>query len=134
MGFIHKLEFQKRGFADEVLGALRILNPGKLDEQAVFSLKANVRLADPELVDPVSNGFKGLFHGHFLDPCSFLVRKIQGNGQRVAIDISGLDSELFERIIEKFIEFIDLILSFDPNRNFRALNLVQTRCPDLFFS
>ena len=80
MGFIHELEFQKRGFADEVFGTLRIFYPGKLNEQPFFSLKTNIGLADPELVDPVSNGFKGLFHGHFLDPADFLVRQIQGNG------------------------------------------------------
>ena len=43
-----------------------------------------------------------------------------------------MDSELFKGIIQEFIEFIDLILSIDPDRYLRALNLVQTRCPDLF--
>ncbi len=80
MGFVQELKLQQRGFTDEVFGALGIFYPGKLNEQAFFSLKADIRLADPELVDPVSNGFKGLFHGHFLDTSRFLVRQIQGYG------------------------------------------------------
>ena len=54
----------------------------------------------------------------FLIRADFLVRQIQGNGQGVAIDIAGLDSELFKRIIQEFIEFIDLILSLDPDAKF----------------
>ncbi len=51
----------------------------------------------------------------------------------LTIDIAGLDSKLFKGIIQEFIKFIDLILSRDPYGNFSALNLVQARCPNLFF-
>ena len=57
---IDKLEFQKRRLADNFLGALRILNAGKLDENVALALPLDNRLTDTELIDSVANRLERL--------------------------------------------------------------------------
>ena len=60
---VDELEFQKSRLADNLLGAFWILNAGKLDQDIFLSFALNNRLADAELIDPVTNRFQRLIDG-----------------------------------------------------------------------
>ena len=52
---LEQLEFEQRRLADQVLGALHVLQAGQLDDDAVLTLPLNGRLGDTELVDAVAD-------------------------------------------------------------------------------
>src|SRR5437867_3827129 len=55
-----QLELEKRRPADQLLGPLRILDAGQLDDDLVRALRLHGRLGDTELVDPVADDLEGL--------------------------------------------------------------------------
>ena len=52
---------------DDVNGALGAIHAGKLDNDAVAFLAANVRFSYAKLVNSVANGVNGLFNSHLSD-------------------------------------------------------------------
>ena len=88
---IHRLQFQQRGLADEVDGALRVLDPGQLDHDAPVALRDDVRLGDAELIHAVPDGLQALPDGQLFDPLDFarLERQAQLVGRRARVPCPG---------------------------------------------
>src|SRR6185503_9810027 len=57
---IDEFELQEGGLADNLLGALGILNPRKLDENIILAVALDNRFAHAELVDAVAYRFQSL--------------------------------------------------------------------------
>ena len=76
---VDELEFQKGRPADQVFGAGRILDPGKLDDDPVRPLRDDLRFGDAELIDPVPDRLQALLDGQLLDLGGAFVIDLQGN-------------------------------------------------------
>ena len=63
LGLVGYLEFQERRFLDDVLGALWIVDAGKLDDDAVVASLLHDGLGNPELVDAVANDLERVVDG-----------------------------------------------------------------------
>jgi len=59
---IDQLELQLGGFAEQVLQALRVLQPRHLDDDAVIALADDRWLARAEFVDPLAHHFGCIAH------------------------------------------------------------------------
>ncbi len=70
------MKFEVRGLADDLHGAARIGNAGKLDLNTVPGLLADVRLGHAELVDAAPDGAQRLILGHILDLLDMLRREV----------------------------------------------------------
>jgi len=79
--FIHQFELQKSRSADQILCSLPVFNAGKLYQNPFFTLDPNVRFANTELIDPISDRLQRLIRGQFFNTLGFLVRKIHQNRQ-----------------------------------------------------
>ena len=65
--FIQHFEFEQRGFLDQILGALGILDARELDDDLLQALPLYDRFRDPELIDSVSDRFQCLIDRRILD-------------------------------------------------------------------
>ncbi len=70
---VDHLEFKTGRLAEQGNGPLRVLDPGKLDQDAVVALALKDRLADSELVDAVAHRLQRLAHGVVLNRGDLLV-------------------------------------------------------------
>ena len=61
--WLQQLELEQRGLADQILGALHVLDTGQLDDDAVRALPLNDRLGHAELIDAVADHLLGPVHG-----------------------------------------------------------------------
>ena len=59
---LQELEFEEGGAADQVFGALHILHPGQLHDDAVVPLLLDGGFGHAELVDAVADDFPGAVH------------------------------------------------------------------------
>ncbi len=74
VGIFHDhLELETGGLAEQVDRALRVLDPGQLDQDAIICLTLQGRFADAKLIDAITQGFKRLAHGIFLNGFDFTV-------------------------------------------------------------
>ena len=59
---VDQLELEHAGLADQLLGALGVLDTGKLHQNLVVALLGDRGLANSELVDSIADGLERLLH------------------------------------------------------------------------
>jgi len=75
----HELELEERRLADQLLGALRILDAGQLDDDLVRALRLHRRFGDAELVDAVADDLERLVDDVVADALRLAL--IEGEGE-----------------------------------------------------
>ena len=63
---VHKAELEFRCTTDQILSACDVFHTGKLNDDAVFTLRVDLRLGDTEFINTVTDNFNGA-----LDCCGF---------------------------------------------------------------
>ena len=62
LGVVNQLEFEHRGFADQFLGALGVLDAGELHQDFVVTFFGDGGFAHAELIDSIADGLERLVH------------------------------------------------------------------------
>ena len=133
MGFIQQFELQKCGSTDKILCPLCILDSGQLYQDTSFSLAADIRFGNAELVDPVSDRLQGLIGSQLFDLFGLLFRDTHDHGQTVVVLVSGNLLQVFKLITEKLFKFLDGFRVSQGNRYPGPFDPIQIHIPDMLF-
>ena len=121
----HQLELEERRLADQLLGALRVLDAGQLDDDLVRALRLHRRLGDAELVDPVADDLERLVDDVVADALRLAL--IEGQDQVGLGVLARRHGETREALLHEVDDLLALLLVGETDADGTPLTLRRDR-------